>query len=99
MEDGSSRREHFESAARQGYPSPEAAGPSLPDALSYLWVWFLEIHEGRTVNGMAPTRATQMDLMAWQWNTRQQVLPWEAKAIMTLGSVWMASQVKPEKKS
>jgi hypothetical protein len=99
MEDGGSRREHFESAARQGYPSPEAIGPSIPEELRYLWSYFLDIHDGRTINGMSAARATHMDLMAWQWNTGIKLLPWEVRAVTALGNTWMLAQNKPEKKS
>lgn len=38
---------------------------------------------------MAPTRATHLDLMAWQWNTGIRLETWEARAVMRLGTAWV----------
>jgi hypothetical protein len=92
MEDGASRREHFQSAERQGIPIPEAKGPPLPELLRYLWGWFCDIHDGRTVNGMSATRASHLDVMAWQHNTGNVLSRWELKAIFALGTEWMSAQ-------
>jgi hypothetical protein len=89
MEDGATRRQHFESAARQGAPSPYLAGPPLPETLAYLWGWFRSIHEGRTP-GMGDGKATHLDLMAWQANNSVRLEPWEHDAIQALGTVWLA---------
>jgi hypothetical protein len=91
LEDGATRREHLESAARQGIPT-QIEGPQLPDTVNYLWKWFCEIHDGRTLSGMGPNRANHMDLMAWQWNTGNKLASWELRAIRDLGGEWIAAQ-------
>lgn len=65
------------------------AGPPFPDGLGYLWRWFHDLHRGRSVSGMGYTRATHQDMLAWQQNFGVRAQPWELRALMQLGIVWM----------
>lgn len=94
LDDGASQREHLESAARQlkalGKPMKEELvpeGPPFPDLLDYLWSWFAEISLGLAVSGMAPPVVTWADVAAWRAQTGEVVEPWEARAIVSLGSL------------
>ncbi len=91
MPDGKSTvRQNYESAARQ---LPEFAkrliGPPLPQSMEYLWQWFIELHRGRTLNGMGPTRASHQDVLAWQQMYGVHPRPWELRALMSLGTLWV----------
>lgn len=55
----------------------------------YLWRWFIDLHKGRTVNGMGPTRATYQDILAWQQITGAAPQAWELRALMSLGTLWV----------
>jgi len=57
--------------------------------MTYLWRWFIELHRGRTTNGMGPTRATHQDVLAWMQLSGAQPQQWELRALMSLGSLWI----------
>lgn len=83
-------RAHLESAARQLGKRPAALdGPPMPEELRYLWRWFRELHAGRSVNGMTHNHASHQDILAWQQNFHIAAQPWELRALMQLGIVWM----------
>jgi len=69
-------------------------GPPLPRQVEYLWLRFWSIHTGRAVNGMAPNKASQLDIWAWQQNRRVTLEPWEVEAIDRLGSLWVRAQIE-----
>ena len=87
---GGTRRDSYKSFKRQtGKEHPDVRGPKFPNELVYLWRHFREVHNGRAVNGYGETRVSYLDLMAWQEVTGTRLRPWEARAIMTLGMVWL----------
>lgn len=65
-------------------------GPPLPRPVRYLWLWFAELHAGRTVNALGPSRASHLDVWAWQQNSGIRCLPWEVRALTALGETWVA---------
>ena len=64
----------------------------MPEALGYLWGWLLDIHNTRTINGMGASRATQLDIWAWQQNTGNKLALWELGAVMDLGAAWLVEK-------
>lgn len=83
---------HLESVARQTGKRPAALdGPPCPPELDYLWRWFWELHGGRTLSPMGPSRATWLDLLAWQELTGRRLRPWELRLVMALGAAWIAA--------
>ena len=64
----------------------------MPPECAYIWRWFRELHSGRTVNGMGPSRASHLDVLAWRMNSGSQPLPWEIEALMALGATWVSVQ-------
>ncbi len=81
--DGVALRVHYAKAC------PAALdGPPLPPALAYLWRRFQALHRGRSRNGMAPTPASHLDLMAWQINSGIRCKPWETDVLMMMGVAW-----------
>ena len=91
--DGASRREHLEAVARQGIRPARLDGPPLPDQLASLWAYWQEIHAGRTQNGMAPSRASSLDIMAWEHLTGIKLRRWEYRAVMQIGGAWLRVQI------
>lgn len=55
---------------------------------------FLELHDGRTGNGMGANPITWPDMAAWAELTGQHPLPWEVKLLRALDREWMESQGK-----
>ncbi len=96
--DGATRREHLEAAARQGIRSARLDGPELPDQLAYLWGYWREIHAGRTQNGMAPARASNLDILAWEQLTGIRLRRWEYRAVMAIGGAWLRVQSKEQER-
>lgn len=95
--DGVTIRTTLESVERQTGKRPVALdGPPVPSELEYLWRWFLDIHAGRTINGMGVSRATHLDLMAWQWNTGNRLEAWEVKAVNSLGNLYLNVHTEPK---
>jgi hypothetical protein len=94
MADGATQGDHLASAARQWEKlgrKPKAAavseGPAMPDLLRYLWDWFCEVSLGLSISGMAPPVVTWEGLLAWSRLRRLDLEPWEAGAIVTMGTI------------
>ena len=96
--DGSTKRHHLIAAARQTGRRPKALdGPPFPERLRYLWRHFLDIHSGRTINGFSHSKATHLDIWAWQQNSGVRLDPWEVGVVMALGSLWLKVQADAER--
>ena len=92
--DGSTEREHAESAARQWAKlgkvpkvKPLANGQEFPVVLDYLWSWFVEISHGLETGGFGPAGVTWVGLRAWVDLTGRALEPWEAMALVRLGGL------------
>jgi hypothetical protein len=73
-----------------GWRGPKLAlddAPPFPAELQYLWQWFSEHCWGLQTNGMTQPRVTWEGLAAWCYLMDIVLLPWEARAIVTLGNV------------
>lgn len=91
MKDNHSYREHCEAAARYGNPvaKAELQGPELPASLTYLWGWFLELHETRSGNGFGPNPFTYAEIDAWARLTGRALAPWEVGGLRALDRAWL----------
>lgn len=94
--DGASEREHQASAAAQWAKlgkKPKAIvaavdlAPQLPDPISYLWFWFLEIVVGLDGGGMGVPVISWSSLKAWCDLTGHELEPWEVATLIRLGSL------------
>lgn len=87
--DGVPARAHLGAAAKRGNPFAikELEGPPFPDALRYIWEWFVEIRRGlgTDLNGLAPL--TWLGLDAWARRTGREPEPHEVDVLFTLDSV------------
>jgi hypothetical protein len=75
------------------------SGPQCPEALVYLWHWFLEIMGG-CASGFGPTAITWRDLEAWTFLTGIRLEPWEVAAILRLSNTYQrvrSAEMKPKK--
>lgn len=70
--------------------------PPPPDAIAYLWGWFVEVSYGMGSGGFGPAMLTWECLRAWCELTGRQIEPWEAQALMRL-SVLRATVVSEKK--
>ena len=68
----------------------------MPEAVSYLWAWFLEIAMGLASNGMGVPIVTWESLFAWRCQMGVDLDPWEARALVRLGS--LRAEILAEKK-
>lgn len=82
---GTPLRAHLQAAGVEE-PNPKP----FPEALAYLWGWFLDLHSGRPY-GMGPAPMTWEGVLAWATLTGNYPAPWEVRAIRALDSAFLAS--------
>ena len=82
---GTPLRAHLQTAGIDE-PNPH----DFPDALTYLWGWFLELASGRT-GGMGPNPITWEGIAAWASLTGTTPAPWEIRAIRALDTAYLVS--------
>lgn len=70
-------------AAKQALPD----APEFPDALDYLWRWFVEILDGVAPNGMTAPAIGWRDLAAWCELTGERLEAWEARLLLRLSNL------------
>ncbi|OFX06350.1 MAG: hypothetical protein A3E78_11675 [Alphaproteobacteria bacterium RIFCSPHIGHO2_12_FULL_63_12] len=63
--------------------------PPFPNLITYLWIWFWEIHNGCGSNGWGPAEITWRDLSAWSELTGNFLEPWECAALMQLSASYV----------
>lgn len=97
-----SERAHLEFAART-YGSKTAiealAGPEIPEALEYLYDWWLELDRVRKIDGMsgAPEPLTPERIKAWQELSGHTLDPLEFEAMMIIDLASRAPEAPEEK--
>ena len=100
QEDGVPLRDHLESLWRQTGKKPRLLedAPELPDTISYLWQYFLDLHSERPNNGFSPGRLTATVIKDWCEVFMVHLEYWEIKAIREVDSLWISMQNKAGKK-
>lgn len=94
-----SRRENLESLARQGDIEAQYELdnlPELPMLASHLWIWWRDLHETRSSNGMGASRLTRLEIQAWERDGFRNLLPWERQSILEVDAAWVRSVTDPE---
>lgn len=82
---GTSLRSHLQAAGVEE-PNPHP----FPEALGYLWAWFLDLSAGR-LSGLGPCPITWEGMSAWAALTGNQMAPWEVRAIRALDAAYLAA--------
>jgi hypothetical protein len=108
--DGATDGDHQASAFRQLRALPgarpadvglaaalDAEGPEAPSDGAHVWLWFLDLHQGRGSNGFGGSPLSWADIKAWRDLTGTLLRPGEIQAIMALDRAWLAIQAPPEK--
>lgn len=88
-----SNRDHLEVAAKKGSARAIAAifsGPQLPEALSYLWDWALELHGKSGVNMGGFNPLTYTTIVDWALLTGREIEPHEVDALLALDRVLLS---------
>ena len=96
--DGSTLRDHAQSIYRQTKRWPEdiPQEPVFPDALLYLWEWFVAISNGRGSSGFGANAITWSDLAAWSQLMRIELDRWEVTMLRRLDIVFLSSLAEKE---
>ncbi|MGH7605405.1 MAG: phage tail assembly chaperone [Gemmatimonadaceae bacterium] len=95
--DGSTRREHLESASRQtGRAIQELAGPPCPRALRYLIGYFNDLHAARGGSGFGPSPIGYTDIDAYSRLTRRRLSPLEVDIIVRIDRAFLSVMAKPD---
>jgi hypothetical protein len=58
--------------------------PQMPDALGYLWAWFMELDVARGVDMNGPVALSYLTIDAWARLTDRRLSPDEVQGIMML---------------
>lgn len=96
---GATRRQHLESAAKQGNPAAIAelaAVPPLPLRVGYLWGWWCELAAGRQ-SGMGLNGLAWSEIRAWQQLTGRAIALWELEVIRSIDALFLAAQQEKPK--
>jgi hypothetical protein len=62
-------------------------GPPFPEALDYLWSWFLKHSMGLASAGEGFPMVTWEGLAAWARHMQIDLEPWEAEAMVLLSTI------------
>lgn len=74
------KREHYESA---GIPRDQWGLPDLPEAMYYLWDWFIKLHNQRQ-SGMGENPISWTEIDSFCRLMRVRLDPWEVEVILQL---------------
>ena len=93
-DDGSTRRDHAQSIYKQTRKWPEdyPEEPMLPDALRYVWDWFVDLSNGRGSSGFGPNPLSWPDYDAWCRMMDIRLEKWEFAALRRLDATYLMSQ-------
>ena len=99
-EDGATRRETAQSIFGQTgkWPEDYPEGPPFPDALHYLWGWFVVLSAGRGSSGFGPNPLSWSDFDAWSRLMRVVPDMWEVTALRELDVTYLSSLATPKEK-
>ena len=64
----------------------------LPDALRYVWDWFVDLSNGRGSSGFGPNPLSWPDYDAWCRMMGIQLEKWEFAALRRLDATYLMSQ-------
>lgn len=83
-------RAHLEQVAKTLKRTPkDLIGPPLPDRYEHLWYAFLDLHGGRSYNGMGANPLSWTDILAWDTLTNAGLQEWEVRVIKALDALWL----------
>lgn len=91
-ENGKSGRDHLIQATRTSRRRPavladiqaQLRGPRFPEALRYLWEWYLDLRRGFDRGGMGESSLTWTVFDAWARRTQNDPEPHEVAALFRL---------------
>lgn len=82
-------RVHLERAAElTGRRPAELDGPDLPEAIAYVWGWYLELDAARSGNGWAPNPLGYGEIAAWAKLTGRRPTRFEVAVLRALDGVF-----------
>jgi hypothetical protein len=87
---GATRRQHLLGAWRNSGRRPDALDtPAPPDALAYLFDWFLDLAVARSAGMSEPAPIAWAELQAWAQLHGRVLRPWQAQLLRTLDRLWI----------
>ena len=67
----------------------DIADSLMPEAAAYLWVVFLELHDGRTYGMSGPNPISYGIINDWCQLMCVDLRPWEVTIVKSLDNIWM----------
>jgi hypothetical protein len=91
-------REHLQAVEKQTRHRPaELDVPPLPEEITYLWIWFLQLHRRRPYSQFGPGPITYSELLAWTTLRGIRLLQFEIDGIEALDAAFFEQQRKKVK--
>lgn len=87
--DGSTLREHLQSAAAQGQPADPRLGAGAPPQCAALWDAFVALNGARP-SGMGASAIPPSEIVAWQQLHGVRLTPWEADTLQAMDRAVLA---------
>lgn len=81
--DGSTLREHLQSAAAQGQPADPRLGAGAPPQCAALWDAFVALNGARP-SGMGASAIPPSEIVAWQQLHGVRLTPWEVDTLRAM---------------
>jgi hypothetical protein len=92
QKDGHKLRDHLNSAWDQSGVMPEEFDyPPIPEAIKYLWYYFIELHNRRGNFGYGHVPLLFSEIYHWKLLKLRKLDPWELDAILIIDSAYLAS--------
>lgn len=100
QKDGKTYGEHLAAvAARSADYKRRLDGPEMPDAVGYLWEYFLALHERRRhlvlpSGTLISEPIPYTEVAAWATLTGRALASYEVEILMTLDRTWLSGPLK-----
>jgi len=92
LDDGGTRRSHFEAAQKSGFKVKELEHEDLDPFCDQWWQWFCELNSGRQSNGMGVNVLSWAELKAWTELTDNHPTPFEIHVLKLIDIEYVNAQ-------
>jgi hypothetical protein len=77
-----------------GQTPPQLIPVDMPDCLYYLWLWFIELSNGRGYSEMGAQPLNYSEIKAWADLTHSDPTAWEISVIKSIDRTFLTEGMK-----